>query len=158
MRIKYTKELLQEAVDNANSLAGVLRFLGLKQAGGSQTHVANKLKNFDIDTSHFLGQAHLKGTVSNKKKTAKDILIKRPNSDRRQHREQLYRALIEIGRPYLCEGCGQGPVWNGVELVLDIDHINQDWLDDRADNLRFLCPNCHSQHSRGQIKTQVEVM
>ena len=76
MRIKYTKELLQEAVDNANSLAGVLRFLGLKQAGGSQTHIANKLKNFDIDTSHFLGQAHLKGTISNKKKTAKDILIK----------------------------------------------------------------------------------
>ena len=33
-------------------------------------------------------------------------------------------------------------------LTLDVDHINENWLDDRLENLRFLCPNCHSQFSR----------
>ena len=47
--------------------------------------------------------------------------------------------------PYLCGICGLGPEWNGMVLVLQIDHINGDSTDSRLENLRFLCPNCHSQ-------------
>lgn len=44
-----------------------------------------------------------------------------------------------------CAQCGQPRLWNGQRLVLELDHINGDTRDNRLTNLRFLCPNCHSQ-------------
>ena len=40
--------------------------------------------------------------------------------------------------------CGLSEWING-KLVLELDHINGDHTDNRIENLRFLCPNCHSQ-------------
>jgi hypothetical protein len=47
--------------------------------------------------------------------------------------------------PYVCGGCGLVDSWQGEPLVLELDHINGDPADNRVENLRFLCPNCHSQ-------------
>lgn len=44
-----------------------------------------------------------------------------------------------------CSMCGQGWVWNGQPLSLHLDHINGMPTDNRLDNLRVLCPNCHTQ-------------
>ena len=46
--------------------------------------------------------------------------------------------------PYQCS-CGNTGNWQGKEMTLDIDHINGNHRDHRLKNLRFLCPNCHSQ-------------
>lgn len=50
---KYTRELLADAVAKSESVAGVLRHLGLNQAGGTHAHVNRTIKAFGIDTSHF---------------------------------------------------------------------------------------------------------
>ena len=57
----------------------------------------------------------------------------------------LRRALLRSGRKEHCEECGQLPVWNDKQLTLNVDHVNGNNTDHREENLRFLCPNCHSQ-------------
>ena len=48
-------------------------------------------------------------------------------------------------KKYKCEKCENKGVWMNEEVVLELDHINGDNKDNRLENLRFLCPNCHSQ-------------
>lgn len=155
---KYTKDVIQKAVDQSLSVAQVLRELGLKEAGGSHSNISRKIKEYGIDTSHFLGQRancgpHHKGS---KKKSAEDILVLRTDG-RREAAYRLRRALIESGVEYACEICKNEGVWNGSTLRLEVDHKNNNWLDDRKENLRFLCPNCHSQqrHKYNQGLTEL---
>lgn len=149
--MKYTIDQLEVAVKNSLSMMEVLRYLGIREAGGSHSHWKRKIKDLGIDTSHFRGQGHNAGKVSVSRKTSDDMLVLR-TSGSRQKATQLRRALLEIGRKYVCDCCGQCDEWMGHKLTLDVDHIDENWLDDRAENLRFLCPNCHSQFSR-RLKT-----
>ncbi|MET9612718.1 HNH endonuclease signature motif containing protein [Kitasatospora indigofera] len=143
-RTVYTRELLQEAVAASQSLAGVLRHLNHRQAGGTQAHVARRIAAFGIDTSHFTGQAHNRGKPPASKLAPEAILVKRPLENGRLPGRRIRRALTELGRPEGCEGCGTGPEWLGRPLTLEVDHINGDWSDNRPGNLRLLCPNCHA--------------
>lgn len=143
--VKYTKEILQEAVDHSISIAGVLRNLGLKQAGGTHAHISKRIKKFGIDTGHFLGQGHNKGGIDPKKLSANEILVMMPEGSLRQKVSKLRRALNELGVQSICVKCGLENVWNGYPIQLEIDHINGNWLDNKIENLRYLCPNCHSQ-------------
>ena len=45
---------------------------------------------------------------------------------------------------YKCSKCSIEN-WCGETIVLDLDHINGNNRDNRLINLRYLCPNCHSQ-------------
>lgn len=145
-KVKYTKELLEQAVASSLSVAQVIRALGLKEAGGTYSHISRKLKEYEVDTSHFLGRRANCGInhKGGKKLTPDEVLTKR-TTGRRQHAHVLRRALIEVGVEYKCAGCGNPGTWNDKPLMLQVEHKNKDWLDDRKDNLEFLCPNCHSQ-------------
>jgi 5-methylcytosine-specific restriction endonuclease McrA len=53
------------------------------------------------------------------------------------------RVLLEQGG--ICKECGLGQTWNGKPLVFQLDHANGDNKDNRRENLRMICPNCHTQ-------------
>lgn len=55
------------------------------------------------------------------------------------------RILSDNLIPYKCEICGNTGNYNGKPLTLQLDHINGVNNDNRLENLRWLCPNCHSQ-------------
>ncbi|MHA7126603.1 HNH endonuclease signature motif containing protein [Janibacter indicus] len=138
---KYTKELLEEAAANSTSVAGILRYLGLRQAGGTQAHIGRMLKKLEVDTSHFT-QRRLPPTRP--PLTAAQILVRKPRDANRTKPEQLRRALNEIGRPYVCEMCGCDGNWQGHAISLHVDHIDGDMTNNVPENVRYLCPNCHS--------------
>jgi len=52
--------------------------------------------------------------------------------------------LAEI-KGYVCEDCGVDDTYNGKKIVLEVDHIDGHHYNNDPSNLRFLCPNCHSQ-------------
>jgi hypothetical protein len=73
-----------------------------------------------------------------KKRTQEQILSIGESRDGYIRRYVVKNNLL----PYRCE-CGQGPEWRGKMLTLHLDHINGNPADNRLENLRFLCPNCH---------------
>ncbi|KKK65833.1 hypothetical protein LCGC14_2970170, partial [marine sediment metagenome] len=59
----------------------------------------------------------------------------------------LKARILLRGVEEICVACGLMPTWAEKPLTLQLDHANGDSKDNRFENLRFLCPNCHSQTS-----------
>lgn len=59
--------------------------------------------------------------------------------------DRLRKIMVkDMGIKHECSLCGISN-WIGIEITLHVDHISGDCYDDSPENLRFLCPNCHSQ-------------
>ncbi len=143
MSTRYTKEIMEEAVKSNVSISGVMRQLGVKWSGGQQQNIKLWIKRYDLDTSHFLGQASNRGRKFRKKTKWQEVLVC-TDKDRRVNGSNLREALLDSGREYKCEGCGSNGEWLGRRITLQVDHINGDWRNNEPTNLRFLCPNCHA--------------
>ena len=66
-------------------------------------------------------------------------------TDSRYSNEAVKQRIVKDNLlEYRCSKCGIDS-WQGETIVLDLDHINGNNCDNRLENLRYLCPNCHSQ-------------
>ncbi|MEV3971043.1 HNH endonuclease signature motif containing protein [Streptomyces sp. NPDC050698] len=139
-----TPEELRSAVTASVSIAEVLRRLRRPDSGTQRGHLRRWIAEDHLTTEHFLGQAHQRGkTRPTSARRPEDVLVKQ-DGGRRTRTAVLRRALHETGMPAICAECGVGPEWLGKPMTLEVDHINGDWSDDRLENLRLLCPNCHA--------------
>ncbi|MEV5382037.1 HNH endonuclease [Streptomyces sp. NPDC052721] len=137
-------EELRAAVTESISIAETLRRLGRPDTDTQRALLRQWVAEQGISTAHFLGQAHQRGkTRTDRARRPEDILVKH-DGRRRTRTHLLRRALREVGVPEECAECGVGPEWCGQPMTLEVDHIDGDWSDDRRENLRLLCPNCHA--------------
>lgn len=146
-----SKEQLELLVREALSLAAVLRALGLPEAGRPASELKRRLAVLGIDTSHFRGSAWSRGetraTHPAVERYAQQLAL--PDAEvftvtSTIGGASLKNRLLRKGWQYVCAICGIAE-WQGVALSLHVDHVNGLHYDNRLENLRFLCPNCHSQ-------------
>ncbi|OIJ67628.1 HNH endonuclease signature motif containing protein [Streptomyces mangrovisoli] len=141
--VKWTREILQEAVSASTNMCEVLRRLGLEVVGGHHTHISRRIKTYGIDISHF--QPPTRQGKAWRPRTPEGLLVAQPTGRaRRVPSDRLKWAMTATGTPERCAMCGMEAVWRGQPIPLEVDHIDGDWRDNRIENLRFLCPNCHS--------------
>jgi hypothetical protein len=140
---KWSEDQLRIAVKRAKSVRQVLSLIGLRVAGGNYKQIAKYLKFYKIDTSHFWGQAWNKGLkgIGRPIRKLDEILVKGSTFQTYQLKKRLFNAGLKVRS---CELCGWAEYSMDGRLPLELDHINGDCTDNRLENLRVLCPNCHS--------------
>jgi len=140
-RYTYTENELREAVKTSGSIRQVLQKLNIIPAGGNYQTTHRRIEKLGIDTSHFHGQAWNKDKKIGPKRPIQDYL--KENSVVQSFR--LRNRLISEGiKEHKCEECGINE-WRGQPTPIELDHINGNHHDNRLENLRLLCPNCHAQ-------------
>ncbi|WP_405780448.1 HNH endonuclease signature motif containing protein [Streptomyces sp. NBC_00859] len=143
-RMAIDEDALRAAVPGATSYADLMRALGLEVNDTNHRRVRRSVLRLSLDTSHFKRRAWGSVRMPEQRAIAPQTLVVMEQGSSRANRPRLHRALQEVGVPYRCESCANPGEWRGRPITLQIDHINGDWLDNRQENLRYLCPNCHA--------------
>lgn len=140
---KWTEEQLRDAAKNSTSVRQVLSKIGLREAGGNYVQVQKYLRFYKIDTTHFKGKGWNKGLVGIGKPIYSLEEILAENSTYQSYK--LKKRLLDANlKPQQCEECGWRERSPDGRIPLELDHINGIRSDNRLENLRILCPNCHS--------------
>lgn len=131
---------MKDAIDNTDSIKEAMLHLGRIPSGGNYKHFRDWAKTHGIEIKR--GSRSVVGNPRMRKHTNEDMF----SVDSTCNRNMVRGRIITDGLiPYVCSVCGNNGSHNNLPLSLHLDHINGIGTDHRLENLRFLCPNCHSQ-------------
>lgn len=149
---------IREIVASSYSFSECLRKMGLSCVGsGSRKSLKRYIELYDISTSHFNPYSrgfYKDGSNTNSIKLDEILKGMHPQYSTGKVKKRIIRAGLIKNE---CSKCGLGNEWQGEPITLQLDHINGINNDHRLENLRILCPNCHTQTktygSKGGIKS-----
>ena len=139
----WDTEQLKKAVADSTSKRQVLQKLGLAEAGGNYEQIKKYITEYKLDTKHFTGPAWSKGKTLPKRPVIalKKILIDDSTYQSYKLKQRLFDVRLKEQK---CEECGWAKKSIDGRIPVELDHINGKHNDNRIENLRVLCPNCHS--------------
>lgn len=121
---------------DSTTFSEVARKLGKQPKGGNISALANKCRDFEIDTQHLKGQSWAKGISKLSPEHLDENVFVYGGTG--SHKQILIRE-----RGHVCERC-KNEEWLGERITLELDHIDGDRQNNVRENLQLLCPNCHS--------------
>jgi Zn finger protein HypA/HybF involved in hydrogenase expression len=145
------EEFVQIA-SNALSIAQALHQMGLAPKGGNYSSFKRRAKRLGVKLPDpKIAQGWSKGKIVGPKRPIEEYLVKGRHCSSHTLRLRLISEGIKEAR---CEECGITE-WNDLPAPLELEHVNGDHDDNRLENLKILCPNCHAQTEtyRGKNKT-----
>jgi len=142
---KISKDSLENIVKNCSTVSCILLHFGLSNKGGNYKTLKSRLEADNIDFSHIqlgIGANKNKTWITKTRTPFDQMFCENSIFTRNSIRKRI---LIDKLIEQKCALCNLHNEWNGKTLSLHLDHINGDGTDNSLSNLRFLCPNCHSQ-------------
>jgi Zn finger protein HypA/HybF involved in hydrogenase expression len=142
---KYTKEEFTQAWLSSKTIGEVARRLGCNHSGGYLV-LKRAAQQLDLPVDHLIKYGLNAGPGYNHIKFIQlsEILVENSTyTNIARLKIRLLREKILEAKCY-AEDCGITQ-WKGKPISLQLDHVNGDKYDHRIENLRLLCPNCHSQ-------------
>jgi len=143
MKRLFTDDQALSAIRNKKnrSVSAVLRELGATATSGSSHTLIRKIAaNAGVRTDHWLGQRWASGIPIN---TCSDAQFFKVRPAKRTGSYLLKRLLSSGRKKRACENCMLAE-WLGLQIPLEVHHVNGNRLDDRIENLQVLCCNCHA--------------
>ena len=143
-KYSFSEVELKNSVKESFSIAQTLKKLNIAPEGANYKKIKRLIKLLNIDTSHFTGQAHLRGKSHSwaKKIPLKEILVEQSSyTNIHRLKKRLIKENLIINKCAICSINS----WLDKPITLHLDHQNGVNDDNRLENLRMLCPNCHSQ-------------
>lgn len=144
----FTPCELQELLDTSDSYSDLLRKIGLNPKGGNPKTLHKIIEEYRLDETQLnINRKTLFSKCAKSAKRTNKIPMEDIFTNKCSYHSSydLLKRLISEGyKEYRCEKCGITD-WMGKPISLQLDHIDGNHNNNALENLRVVCPNCHSQ-------------